>query len=275
LKARLKYSGVKARAAVAAHGGCPGFTLIELSIVLVIVGLIVGGVLVGRDLINAAEIRAQISQIEKYNTAVQTFRIKYNALPGDMVAAAAARFGMQARSGAAAHGDGDGLLDSCITNWTTIAAGCETVLFWRDLSYASLIDGSFTTATDIPAVVPAAQMPLYFPVAKLGNGNYISVWYQGGVNRFAVGKFITGVAGQYTIDNGMTPAQAKAIDAKLDDGEPFGGNLSGRVYPFSAGNAFTIISVAAGGCLNTPPLRYNVDPAFADALLCDMSFKFN
>ena len=47
-----------------------GFTLVELSIVLVIIGLIIGGVVVGRDLIDAATIRAQISQIEKYNTAV-------------------------------------------------------------------------------------------------------------------------------------------------------------------------------------------------------------
>ncbi len=47
-----------------------GFTLIELSIVLVIIGLIIGGVLVGKDLIKAAEIRATISQINKYNHAV-------------------------------------------------------------------------------------------------------------------------------------------------------------------------------------------------------------
>ena len=48
-----------------------GFTLIELSIVLVIIGLIVGGILVGQDLINAAAIRAQIAQVEKYQTANQ------------------------------------------------------------------------------------------------------------------------------------------------------------------------------------------------------------
>ena len=54
-----------------------GFTLIELSILLVIVGLIVGGVLVGRDLIPAAGIRAQISQIEKYQSAVNAFRREY------------------------------------------------------------------------------------------------------------------------------------------------------------------------------------------------------
>ena len=70
-----------------------GFTLIELSIVLVIIGLIAGGVLIGRDLINAAAIRAQISQIEKIQTAVNTFRGKFNALPGDMGTAIANQFG--------------------------------------------------------------------------------------------------------------------------------------------------------------------------------------
>jgi prepilin-type N-terminal cleavage/methylation domain-containing protein len=63
-----------------------GFTLIELSIVLVIIGLIVGGVLVGQDLIKAAEIRATISQYEKYNAAMNTFRTKYNGMPGDLSA---------------------------------------------------------------------------------------------------------------------------------------------------------------------------------------------
>src|SRR5271170_3878378 len=60
------------------------FTLIELSIVLVIIGLIVGGVLVGQDLIKAAQIRATVTQLEKYNTSVNTFRGKYNGLPGDL-----------------------------------------------------------------------------------------------------------------------------------------------------------------------------------------------
>ena len=53
------------------------FTLIEMSIVLVIIGLIVGGVLVGQDLIRAAYVRAQVSQIEKFNTALNTFYGKY------------------------------------------------------------------------------------------------------------------------------------------------------------------------------------------------------
>src|ERR1700722_15466804 len=81
-----------------------GFTLIELSIVLVIIGLIVGGVLVGQDLIKAAEVRAQISQIEKYNTAVNTFYGKYQAIPGDMNIATASQFGFTV--GSLCTGDG-------------------------------------------------------------------------------------------------------------------------------------------------------------------------
>lgn len=74
-----------------------GFTLVELSIVLVIIGLVAGGVLVGRDLIAAATIRSTISQIEKYKTAVNTFRGKYGYLPGDIPADQAAQTGLAAR----------------------------------------------------------------------------------------------------------------------------------------------------------------------------------
>ena len=74
-----------------------GFTLIEMSIVLVIIGLIIGGVLLGRDLISAAAVRAQIAQIEKYNAAVNTFKGKYGYLPGDIPDPYASRFGFKAR----------------------------------------------------------------------------------------------------------------------------------------------------------------------------------
>lgn len=61
-----------------------GFTLMALSMVLVIIALIVGGILIAEDMISAAQIRATVSQIEKYNTAVNTFRSKCDGLPGDL-----------------------------------------------------------------------------------------------------------------------------------------------------------------------------------------------
>lgn len=60
-----------------------GFTLIELSIVLVVIGLLIGGVFVGRDLIEFAKVRAQITQISDIETQINTFNVKYNCLPGD------------------------------------------------------------------------------------------------------------------------------------------------------------------------------------------------
>src|SRR5690242_18571300 len=125
-----------------------GFTLIELSIVLVIIGLIVGGVLVGQDMIKAAQVRATVAQYEKYNAAINTFRSKFNGMPGDLTSAT--NFGMVARASATGVVNGNGLIESTdgAVEASTTVAGNETVLFWRDLSYSNLIDNSFTTATD-------------------------------------------------------------------------------------------------------------------------------
>lgn len=116
-----------------------GFTLIELSIVIVIIGLLVGGVLVGRDLKKAAEIRSVISSLEKYNTAVHTFRLKYNCLPGDCMNAA--QFGGAARNNTLGRGDGNGLIEG--TNTGANALCGEVILFWSDLSLSNLVDGAF------------------------------------------------------------------------------------------------------------------------------------
>src|SRR5579884_865492 len=149
-----------------------GFTLIELSIVLVIIGLIVGGVLVGQDLVRAAEVRATISQLEKYNTAVNTFRGKYNAIPGDMSSSLASSFGFTARNGAAGRGDGNGVIEgyNLTSNVGTVQGG-ETTLFWVDLTTGgtvapNLIEGGFATGTDSAMVSISSGWDLYFPQAK-------------------------------------------------------------------------------------------------------------
>ena len=92
-----------------------GFTLIELSIVLVIIGLIVGGILVGRDLIRAAGVRSTIAQIESYQTAANTFRGKYGYLPGDIKDPDATNFGFKIRGTVSkGMGDGNGVIEGVV-----------------------------------------------------------------------------------------------------------------------------------------------------------------
>src|ERR1700753_1764982 len=112
-------------------GNNKGFTLIELSIVLVIIGLIVGGILTGQDLIKSAEQRATLAQVEKYNTAVNTFRNKFGGIPGDLAYTTASNFGffnISATTPCTALGkpgcqDGNGLIDGSNAAGDTLLHG--------------------------------------------------------------------------------------------------------------------------------------------------------
>jgi prepilin-type N-terminal cleavage/methylation domain-containing protein len=167
-----------------------GFTLVELAIVLVIIGLIIGGVLVGRDLINAATVRTQVSQIQKYQSAVNTFRNKYGGLPGDLDAATATMYGFYAANcdGSLGKRDSNGFLNGYVGGSTQL--GGETELFWMDLSTAGLVDGQFGNGTIVITCGPpgGVGMPIttsavtgqYLPNTKIGMGNFLYVYSAGG-----------------------------------------------------------------------------------------------
>ncbi|MDX1949761.1 MAG: prepilin-type N-terminal cleavage/methylation domain-containing protein, partial [Rickettsiales bacterium] len=85
-----------------------GFTLVELAIVLVIVGLLVGGVLQGQELIKQAQIRSVVTQIQSLDTSLNTFRAKYREYPGDI--SRARQFGINCpRTGAACSSSTDNI----------------------------------------------------------------------------------------------------------------------------------------------------------------------
>ena len=231
-----------------------GFTLIELSIVLVIIGLITGGILVGQDLIKAAETRGQISQIEKFNTAVNTFKGKYGYLPGDIPDPYATQFGFGARGIYIGQGDGNGMISgyyspSYIATFGWHQQGENTVL-WVDLSTAKLIDGNFSTASPISAPgtdVSGSGLNSYFPAARLGNNLYVYIMSgytnspshmalpnYAGSNFFVVSavQSINYGSGNSHVTSkpGISVLQAYTVDKKIDDALP----LSGKVTTASA-----------------------------------------
>jgi prepilin-type N-terminal cleavage/methylation domain-containing protein len=223
-----------------------GFTLIEMSIVLVVIGLIVGGVLVARDMIKSAQNRAQVTQVEQFQTATNTFQLKYSALPGDLPGSVAASLGFVPRAGGVSgRGDGDGIIEGydyfASQTFHTFQNG-ETILFWEDLSQEHLIEGTFNTATDVP--FGATNVSPYLPAAKIERNNYVYVWtgspYQNqgaavgtqGYNYFGISASPTivesGGGGDMTSSLGLAVAEAYAIDTKVDDGLPTSGRVQAR-----------------------------------------------
>lgn len=261
-----------------------GFTLVELAIVLVIIGLIIGGVLVGQDMIRAAEIRATAGQIEKYNATVNTFRDKYQFIPGDLTGSAAARFGFTTRSGDSGEGDGNGLLGTCGGADAFTLIGCENALFWRDMNDAQLIDGTFQTATNaVTAVSNPDEVKLIIPEAKLSRGNVVNVYGFRGINYYQIGSVTSLAAGVPVTAPSLTPQEAFNIDAKLDDGKPATGTVraansgAGVIFNATQDNGATLDAT----CANS--VDYNTiagvgTAATADAAntpACHVRIRFN
>lgn len=263
-----------------------GFTLIELSIVLVIIGLIVGGIMVGRDLIAAAAVRAQVSQIETYKTAANTFRTKYGYLPGDIPAAPAAGFGFVARGTGPGQGDGNDILEGNVCTGAGCNAGTlegrgEVITFWMDLSSAGLIEGTFNSGSSTVAYnftsTSSPSLSDVFPQGKIGQNTYLlafsggafnppwSNWKTNGFNYIelqTIGNNMNSgwaLAPDVGVNVGLTTQQAQNIDIKVDDGYPQTGNVLAQMIwnqvVWAAANSQIGASVggnAATGVVGTP-----------------------
>ena len=249
-----------------------GFTLVELAIVLVIIGLIVGGVLVGQDLIKAATVRAAITQLEQYDTATNTFRNKYNGLPGDL-ANQTNFFPNVTNTGVAGRGDNDGVIDSVSAGTTkcsthTCISG-EAAIFWYELNQAGMIadpittvDASNVTLTPSNAVVPSS---------KLGKGASIAVQGIGGLNYYVVANFGTAqlAAGGSTTNftSGISPLDAFQIDSKMDDGNPATGKT------LSVATASALPGTANTGTNCYVGTSYRTTGTIANGLACNLSVR--
>ena len=107
-----------------------GFTLLEMAVVIIIIGLIVAALMVGRDMIITGRLRGTAGEYSAFNTALVSFYNKYNYLPGDIPCATAQGFGLSyVAACAAGQGDGDGHI-----GLPGSLATAEGLLFWSDLS---------------------------------------------------------------------------------------------------------------------------------------------
>lgn len=224
-----------------------GFTLVELAIVMTIIGLLIGGILKGQELMENARVTATISQVKSYEAAVTTFRDSYAAVPGDMVAADQRVPGCAGVScqHTAALGGGNGIVGA--NNWAAtwapqmaaaMNAGAtteanETQMFWTHLLLADLISG--ITNAPIRAGGQLAWGESH-PAAKIGGG-YVVGFANGAPTIGSPAAAGTGPSGlvvmitqSISVVPGnaqglqpMTAARAGQIDRRIDDGNPLTG----------------------------------------------------
>lgn len=255
-----------------------GFTLIELSIVLVIIGLIVGGILVGQDLIKAAEIRATVSQKEKFDAAVNIFHGKFNGIPGDLnnYATFSGQLVTTGLTGANGFGDGDGMIEGIGGSGTdNIGFVGEVRMIWRHLADASLIGENVSgISTAVGADLTSANT--YLPVAKLGKGSFWTVGVATGLNYYVLaGVSDAAAATSFVITSSdvITPMESFQIDTKLDDGLPNTGLVQSVAAITSMATA-PAGGAASGDCYDTDTNLYAIATAAeVNALTCVLRIR--
>jgi hypothetical protein len=204
---------------------------------------------VSRDLIASAAIRSQISQIEKYQLALNTFKMKYAYLPGDIPEPVAGDFGFALHFASTQFFQyGNGTLEGFSSsppmaanqvNGKNSSAG-ETLFFWRDLADARLIEGDFqnTGFNTVPSGVHLYSR--WVPKIKLRDGAYVFVSSMLGTNYFSLISADTkntnpssSTAGTAVFGPSLTPLEAFNIDKKMDDGLPGTGSVISAYQPWS------------------------------------------
>lgn len=230
-----------------------GFSLVELAIVLVIIGLIVGGILTGQDLIHSSELNSVYSDVNKYKTAVNTFRIKYNALPGD-IKNAGSFWGTEGSCPGAVgssvagtcNGDGNGQIDW--VSWNTTSTN-EHYRAWEHLTLAGLVPGSYNgvpaTGTTATSIVPGTTVPEH---ALKG---YVALMYTAGTAFFGRAGNVLATYGTTASAVGFTPPDAASIDSKYDDGAPGTGEIMTFTATQNPGCATTDVASTAAYMLSS------------------------
>ena len=225
-----------------------GFTLVELSIVLVIIGLIIGGVFAGKSLMRSAKIQSVITDQVKYTEATKQFKEKYNFLPGDFPNATDYWSAMTTCPPAAGatndgtltcNGNGNGQVNFQTYTTRTDTEKSESFLFWQHLANAKMIEGTYNgvagsagkmdnkLGVNVPrarvkdigygiayAGVISAGKNIYNNSTSFFDGNYGHVFIIGG---YASNDLPTGPL--------LTSTEARAIDKKFDDGLPATGTV--------------------------------------------------
>lgn len=234
------------------------FSLVELAVVLVILGLLVGSVLSGQALVRASQLRSVATEYQQYLRAATSFREKYFYPPGDIPNATAIWGAVHASAnlcrrnlctspaGSKATCNGSGSGD--MVGFTTISNCTSTVssLFWKHLANADLISGSYSQIVSNVAGGPRYYSTSNSPASKVSGG----IWTINTDSRvqpdstdtryaFVIGGPNTWTTMPYLNKTAIfRPEEIWNIDTKIDDGKPVAGKVTAETG-YGAANCTT------------------------------------
>ena len=220
-----------------------GFTLIEIAIVLVIIGLLLGGVLKGQELITSARVRNIIAQQDGIKAAFYGFQDRFRALPGDYIGASAFA-NIPGLTDNTFGGDGNGLIQQ-----PNVPKTNEGTLAWMHLSHAGFLTGNYAMATLMEAATPtnSPTNPYNATLLISHDGTYSDT--------SATTTTTTTTRLNLKTGNQIPVAILAEIDRKIDDG-----NAGSGVFRFSdfqgAGTKPTItncFTASTGAWIATSP----------------------
>lgn len=197
-----------------------GFTLVELSIVLVIIGLLIGGILVGQSLIDSVKVNRFISEVQQYEIAVKQYKARFRYLPGDDPNAFR-YFGDACDSNESSSnpffhcgGDGDNILQG--------GSFKEVTFFWHHMSLAGFLEDDYPRSP-----FNGLQQGVHGPKFSIDPDIFATGWSINSA-RASLPANSVGTAGFYfgvCFASGCAPGYLDtsltfATDAKYDDGVP-------------------------------------------------------
>jgi prepilin-type N-terminal cleavage/methylation domain-containing protein len=205
-----------------------GFTLVEIAIVLVIIGLLLGGILKGQELINSAKVKNLANDFKTVPLYIYGYQDRFKALPGDDLRVVTNITGATlATTGGTV---GNGVIEG---NWNSATLSDESALFWQHVRLANFAAGP-TLTTD----------PNYLPTNVEGGRTGISSNILVATGGLAVNGPVAGMTGTYAFCSANLLGKfAKQLDVTLDDGNTATGSV--RTIPNNSAPAATALANAA------------------------------
>jgi len=209
-----------------------GFTLVELATVMIIIGILFGGILQARNIVENARVKAVIAQYKGLMAAHYGFKDKYGVIPGDAPNATLKLAGCDASSNCL-NGNGDGMVGTRINSTTDISGTPgiqENIQYWKHLALSDLVAGIVPTAPNAPA---SSGYSVSHPAARIdGTGWNAIMTDPAGTGEYGGPSLVFHLSGAPNANIvAVTPDIASRIDRIADDGMPNAGIITSEYSP--------------------------------------------